>query len=157
MARDVTIAVVARDAEATIARCMRSALAQGGAILLVDDHSTDTTAARARSVAGSRLQVVSPDRHETIGRARQTAIDAVTTPFLMWIDADDEAQPGRAGRLLSRLEHEGADLVYDAADLHDGATGAFIRRAGGPRSYNGAFNRIGPLSVRTLNDPNRLR
>jgi hypothetical protein len=45
----------------------------------------------------------------------------------MWLDADDELLPDRCERLLQRLEREGADLVFDSADLHDGSTGAFIR------------------------------
>jgi succinoglycan biosynthesis protein ExoO len=127
MERHVTVVVAARNAAATIERCMRSALEQGGPIVLVDDFSTDETAAIARGVAGGRLTVVSPARHETIGAARQAGIEAVTTKFAMWIDADDEALRGRSGRLLARLEREGADIVYDAANLHDGATGALVR------------------------------
>jgi glycosyltransferase involved in cell wall biosynthesis len=127
MPPDVTVVIAARNAGATIERAVRSALHTGGPIVLVDDHSEDDTAVRARAVGGHRLTVVSPEHHETIGRARQTGIEAVTTRFAMWVDADDEAMPGRADRLLSRLEREGADIVFDAADLHDGATGAFLR------------------------------
>jgi glycosyltransferase involved in cell wall biosynthesis len=123
----LTVLITARNAEATIERAVRSALAQGGEVLLVDDHSSDATAARAHAAGGDRLRIVSPAEHETIGHARQTGIEAVTTPFMMWVDADDEAQPGRAARLLARLEREGADLVFDAADLHDGHTNAFLR------------------------------
>jgi glycosyltransferase involved in cell wall biosynthesis len=123
----LTVLITARNAEATIERAVRSALAQGGDALLVDDHSSDATAERARAAGGDRLRIVSPAEHETIGHARQTGIEAVTTPFLMWVDADDEAQPGRAARLLARLEREGADLLFDAADLYDGQTGEFLR------------------------------
>lgn len=127
MTPDVSILIVARNAAATIERAVRSALAQGGPIVLVDDHSSDDTAAIAQSVAGRRVEVIAPERHETIGLARQTAIEAVRTRYAMWVDADDEALPGRAARLLARLEDEGADLVFDAADLHDGTTGVFLR------------------------------
>jgi glycosyltransferase involved in cell wall biosynthesis len=140
---NVTIVIVARNAEATIERCVRSAVAQGGPILLVDDHSEDDTVARARAIGGSRLKVVSPACHETVGRARQAGIEAVTTRFAMWIDADDEALPGRVERLKARLEREGSDLVYDAADLHDGATGTFIRHMPIP-----AYLQCDPSAVR---------
>ena len=127
MTHDVTVVIAARNAAATIERAGRSAVQQGGLVLLVDDHSSDGTAELARAVAGDRLHVVMPARHDTLGLARQTGIEAVTTRLVMWVDADDEALHGRVERLSERLEREGADSVYDAADLHDGVTGAFVR------------------------------
>jgi glycosyltransferase involved in cell wall biosynthesis len=123
----VTTIIVARNAAATIERAVRSALLQRGPVLLVDDHSSDDTAARARAIGGSEISVIVPERHETIGLARQTGIAAVNTRYAMWLDADDEAMLGRSERLVARLEDEGADLVFDAADLHDGETRRFLR------------------------------
>lgn len=127
MSDQVTVVIAARNAAATIQRCVRSVVREGKSIVLVDDHSTDGTATLACAAGGSRLRVVSPMWHDTIGRARQAGIDAVTTRVAMWVDANDEVVPGRAERLLARMEDEGADLVFDSADLHDGPTGAFVR------------------------------
>jgi hypothetical protein len=46
----------------------------------------------------------------------------------MWLEANDELLPGRAARLIGRLDAEEGDLAFDEIDLHDGITGAFVRR-----------------------------
>lgn len=125
--REVTILIAARNAAATIERCLQSALAQGGPVVVVDEQSTDNTAALARAVGRDRVTVILSQRCQALGCARQIALDAVTTRFAMWVAAADEALPGRAARLHARLEQEGADLAYDAADLHDRESGALVR------------------------------
>jgi tetratricopeptide (TPR) repeat protein len=72
--------------------------------------------------------VISVPASATIGRARQVGLEAVRTDFGMWLNADDELLPGRAARLITRLDGEGADLAFDEIDLHDGVNGAFVRR-----------------------------
>lgn len=126
-AAEVTTVICARNAAATIERAIRSAVAQGGPVLLLDDGSEDDTVVRARGAGGGVLEVVRPATHRTLGYARQRAIEAVTTPWLQWLDADDELIPGRATRLVTRAAGEGLDAVWDAAELFDGATGSFIR------------------------------
>jgi glycosyltransferase involved in cell wall biosynthesis len=121
----VTLVIAARNASATIERALRSAADEAiAAIILVDDWSSDDTAARARAAGGSRIRILRPDVHRTLGFARQTAIEAVTTPFGIWLDADDEWLPGRAGRLLNALERGPADFAYDGAEVLAPAPGA---------------------------------
>jgi glycosyltransferase involved in cell wall biosynthesis len=143
MTSDISILIVARNAAATIERSVRSALRQDGPIVLVDDFSTDDTAALAKSIAGNRIRLVLPERSESIGVARQAGIDEVRTRYAMWVGAGDEVVPGRSDLLLARLEREGADLVYDTADLHDESTGAFVRHVPIP-----AYLRRDPTAVR---------
>jgi tetratricopeptide (TPR) repeat protein len=64
----------------------------------------------------------------TLGAVRQLGLETVDTEFGVWLDADDELLPGRADRLIARLRADEADLAFDEIDLHDGSTGAFIRR-----------------------------
>ncbi len=124
----LSILMCARNAAATIERAVCSALAQGaGAVVLVDDWSDDGTAALARAAAGGDIRVLRPSEHRSLGFARHTAVMAAETEWVMWIDADDEALPGRAGLLLSRAEATGADIVFDDAELFDGATGAKVK------------------------------
>jgi hypothetical protein len=61
----------------------------------------------------------------------------VTTPFGVWLDADDEFLPGRVERLRTRLD-AGADLAADAVELQEAdgarrmlAMPAFLQRPGG--------------------------
>ena len=123
-----TIAIAARNAAVTIERAVASACRETSCpLVLVDDHCTDDTVARARVVAGDRLRVVEAPGPGGVPVARQTGLDAVETEFAAWLDADDEWVPGRAGRLLAPLR-AGADVATEAIDLHDGVSGTFLRR-----------------------------
>jgi glycosyltransferase involved in cell wall biosynthesis len=133
---DVTTIICARDAAATIARAVASAAPQCGRILLVDDWSTDDTVAHA--CAAATVDVTRPSHHGSMGETRQCGLDAVTTPYLVWLDADDAFLPGRVARLIDGLEREGGDIAADGVELVDGPTGAprglamipaFVRRA----------------------------
>jgi glycosyltransferase involved in cell wall biosynthesis len=126
---DLTILIPARNAASTIERAVASARAQDPAhILLIDHASDDDTVERASRAGGGRLSVVAAPAAARLGAVRQMGLDAVATPFGMWLDADDELMPGRAERLLARLREDDAELAFDEADLHDGATGRFLRR-----------------------------
>ncbi|WP_396626143.1 glycosyltransferase [Luteitalea sp.] len=135
---DVTVVTPARNAAATIARAMRTAVgARVREIVLVDHASTDETVALAREVAPHPLRVVQADAALRLGGVRQAGVDAVETEFMVWLDADDEFLPGRVDRLVPHLD-AGADLVADGVELQD-TEGArrvlpipgFLRRAGG--------------------------
>jgi hypothetical protein len=126
-AADVTTVICARNAVTTIARAVRSALTQGGPVMLVDDWSFDHTADIARGEGGKAVRIVRPDVHRTLGYARATGVAAVSTPWLQWLDADDEVLPGRAARLVDRAEHESWHAVWDAAELYGGDTDTVIR------------------------------
>ncbi|MFT3829170.1 MAG: glycosyltransferase family A protein [Opitutaceae bacterium] len=123
-----TIAIAARNAATTIERAVRSVVAEPDCpVLLVDDHCTDDTVSRARAVAGDRLRVVRAPDPGGVTLARQTALESVETEYAAWLDADDEWIPGRATRLSAALA-SGADVATEAINLHDGASGAFLRR-----------------------------
>lgn len=125
---DLTIAIAAHNAGATIDRAVGSCLSERGCdLLLVDDRSDDETVARAVRVAGARLRVVRTGPPGGLGCARQVGLAAITTPFAAWLDADDEWVPGRADRLRQAFA-AGADIVSDGIDLIDGPTGVHLRR-----------------------------
>lgn len=128
MTGNLTIVIAARNAAATIERAVGSAAAESACpLVLVDDHCTDDTVARARRVAGGRLRVVPAPAPGGVTVARQAGLDAVETEFATWLDADDEWLPGRAGRFVEALQG-GADVVTEAIELFDGATGERLRR-----------------------------
>jgi glycosyltransferase involved in cell wall biosynthesis len=123
-----TIVIAARNASSTIERAVQSAIIQRNCpILLVDDFSSDDTVGRARSVAGSRLRVVRPTEHRSLGVTRQAGLDAVETPFAVWLDADDEFLPGRVERLVWALRRDNADLATDDIELFDGTSPLFLK------------------------------
>jgi glycosyltransferase involved in cell wall biosynthesis len=133
-----TIVIAARNASSTIERAIRSAAAQQKyPILLVDDFSTDDTVAVALKTLNGRLKVVRPSHHQSLGLARQTGLDAITTPFGVWLDSDDELLPGRVERLLATLNREEGDLASDAIELYDGGSSSFLRHLKIPEFLKG--------------------
>ncbi len=133
----LTVLILARNASDTVARAIRSARAQQPSQIIVIDHaSEDGTSEEARR-QGDDLVVLAAANGATRGAARQMGLDRITTPFGAWLDAGDELLPGRAARLVEQLESHAADLAFDEIDLHDGATGAFIRRLEMPALLGG--------------------
>lgn len=122
-----TIMIAARNAAETIERAIVSCIGENADVLLIDDHSTDDTVARAKHIAGKSLHVVQAQEPGGVPMARQTGLDAVYTPYAAWLDADDEWVPGRVDRLLCALQH-GFDVVTDSIDLYDGQKENFLRR-----------------------------
>ncbi|HEX3702225.1 MAG TPA: glycosyltransferase family 2 protein [Vicinamibacterales bacterium] len=110
-----------------------SALRAAGAwreILVVDDGSTDDTAAQA-AAAGAR--VIRHPYNKGNGAAVKTGIRQAAGDFVLIMDADGQHQPADAIRLVSHLRT--FDLVIGARSPHTQATAA--RRAG-----NGVLNAI---------------
>ncbi|MEQ1909998.1 MAG: glycosyltransferase family 2 protein, partial [Vicinamibacterales bacterium] len=128
----LTIMIAARNAAATIERAVRSCAGESRVpLLLIDDHSTDDTVARARMASVGNLRVVPAPDPGGVPIARQAGLNAVETEFATWLDADDEWVPGRMPGMIAALE-DGCDVVVDSFDLHDGATGAWLRRLAAP-------------------------
>lgn len=118
-----SVVIAARDAGGTVQRAVASALAQDPAeVIVVDDWSSDATADLATATS-SRVRVVRPLEHRTLGFARQAGIDAVRTELAMWLDADDEFLPGRSVAMTRALVDSGADMAFDGVEVVDGATG----------------------------------
>jgi glycosyltransferase involved in cell wall biosynthesis len=138
----LTIMIAARNAAATIERAVRSCLGETSPpILLVDDHCTDDTVPRALAAAHGHLRIVAAPDPGGIPVARQAGLDAVDTPFATWVDADDEWVAGRAARMRQALL-AGHDVVVDAFDLHDGATGERLRRLTAPPFLHGEHGAV---------------
>ncbi|MFD0370098.1 bifunctional polysaccharide deacetylase/glycosyltransferase family 2 protein [Streptomyces sp. NPDC059071] len=99
----VSAVVPAHNEEATIAACVR-ALLDGGCpdidVVVVDDGSTDGTAAAARGVADPRVRVVTqPNRGKPA--ALNTGVAHATHDIVLMVDADTVIAPGAAARLAS--------------------------------------------------------
>lgn len=123
---ELTVAIVAHNAEQTIARAIRSVRVAGNfPILLVADGCSDRTVAVAEAEASTQMQVIKLSPNRGVGAARDAALQAIDTDFGMWLDADDEILPERPGAMLTAL-NAGADLAYDGGVLVDGETGETI-------------------------------
>lgn len=138
----LTILIAARNAAETIRRAVSSCVGERVPICLIDDNSTDNTVELALSVGHGLINVVKCAAPGGVSAARQAGLDVVDTPYAAWLDADDEWIPGRAQRLVAALD-AGADIVSDAIELYDGASGTFLRSIGPP-----AFLRSTPFAWR---------
>ncbi|MEX0298287.1 MAG: glycosyltransferase [Kordiimonas sp.] len=124
---DLTIVIVAYNAEQTIERAVLSAVASGAyPILLVDDGSVDDTVYKAKAAGGEQIRVVKQPANLGVGAARNRAVHEVKTTYGMWLDADDEIMPDRPEAMLKALL-AGADIVYDSGILIDEPTGKVIK------------------------------
>ncbi|MEW2296015.1 glycosyltransferase family 2 protein [Streptomyces sp. NPDC006743] len=113
----VSVVVIGFNDVDRIAHAVRSALVQGPMVrevVAVDDCSTDGTHELLRRLAEDepRLRVI---RRETnsggCGSPRNTGIDAVTSPYLMFLDSDDVLPPGAVDALLTTADQEDAQVA----------------------------------------------
>jgi len=84
--------------------------------VLVDDGSVDATGDLFADAAArdDRFQVVRQPRTRGLGAARNAGLDLVTTPFVGFLDADDEFTPRALERMIGTLERTGSDFVIGA-------------------------------------------
>lgn len=113
---EIGVVVAAFKARNTVARAVRSALAQPevSEVVVVDDASRDGTAdaARAAEDGTGRLRVVELPANGGPSRARNRALDGLKAPFFCVLDADDFLLPGRFERLLASAPRDW-DLIGD--------------------------------------------
>ncbi|WP_425102312.1 glycosyltransferase [Tropicibacter sp. S64] len=111
----ITVIVPVYNVEGHVAACLASLGAQTLAdfeVLVVDDGSTDQSAARAREAIGGdpRFQLIHQDNRGLSG-ARNTGLDAARGRFIAFVDSDDRVTPDYLGQLWQALETSGADWV----------------------------------------------
>ena len=122
-APDVAVVVPARDEAANIERCLQALLAQTYPaehlrILVVDDHSTDATAALAQGLAAGHPQIellASPPLPQGwTGKSHACWIGAgvgAAVEWLCFLDADVRAEPALLASALAAAASERLDLL----------------------------------------------
>ncbi len=120
----VDIIIPARDEAETIAPVISSLLAQdyGGTfrVLLVDDNSTDGTAALAGTAANLTIISGAPKPAEWSGKlwALSRGIAASTAPVLLFADADIVHDKRHLSSLVARLLNPRVDMVSEMVRLN---------------------------------------
>ncbi|RSM92574.1 transferase, partial [Streptomyces sp. WAC 01325] len=113
----VGVVVIGHDDAAHVTAAVRSALAQGpvvGEVVAVDDCSTDDSAELLTRLAASepRLRVVRRRVDSGgCGSPRNTGLDRVTSPYVMFLDSGDLLPPGAADALLRAATDAGTDVA----------------------------------------------
>lgn len=119
----VTVLIPARNEGDAIARTLMSVAAQGRQhrIVLVDDQSSDDTAAAARGCNLSSLMIIAgkPLASGWTGKlwALEQGREVIDTPYILLLDADIEMVPGTLPALLDKLTREELGLVSLMARL----------------------------------------
>ncbi|MFD5162745.1 glycosyltransferase family 2 protein [Streptomyces hawaiiensis] len=114
---EVAVVVIGHDDAAHVTDAVRSALAQGPAVrevVAVDDCSTDGSASLLDRLAASepRLRVIRRRVNSGgCGTPRNTGLDAVTSPYVMFLDSDDVLPPGAADTLLEAAAGAHAEVA----------------------------------------------
>ena len=127
----VSVVIPALDEEASIASVVSAlqAAASWREIIVVDDGSSDATAARA-GAAGAN--VVRHPYNKGNGAAVKTGIRTATGEFVLIVDGDGQHSPEDASRLIGRLGEY--DLIVGARSP---STQATLGRRGGNALLNG--------------------
>ncbi|WP_433450754.1 glycosyltransferase family 2 protein [Streptomyces sp. CA-142005] len=113
----VGVVVIGYNDSAHVGDAVRSALAQGPAVaevVAVDDCSTDGSAELLDRLAADepRLRVVRRSVNSGgCGSPRNAGIDAVTTPYVMFLDSDDVLPPGAVDALLAAATGAHAEVA----------------------------------------------
>lgn len=115
----VTVIVPGRDIAAFAPSAIASLQAQSEPrwrAVLVDDGSTDATGEifSAATSADSRFTLLRHDHPRGLGAARNSALATVDTPFVGFLDGDDELTPHALDRTLDTLDRTGSDFVAGA-------------------------------------------
>lgn len=110
-----SIVVPVYNVEDYIEKCVSSILAQTEPdfeLLLIDDGSTDNSAALCDSLAKSdaRIKVIH-QKNQGLGGARNTGINTAQGDWLLLIDSDDWIEPETLEKALATANSTAADIV----------------------------------------------
>lgn len=144
----VTMIVPGRDIAAYAPAALDSLRAQSEdrwRAVLIDDGSSDATGDLfdAASASDPRFSVVHHDEPRGLGAARNAGLVRIDSPFVGFLDGDDELTPRAIERLTGTLRETGSDF----------AAGAYVRS----RTVDGVHRpgRVQPWIV-AATDPQRL-
>ena len=152
---EVSVIVPARNEEVCLGACLASLVEQQGVsfeIIVVDDGSTDRTAAIARSSPGVKLIEAGPLPTGWSGKsnAAQTGAQQARGEWLVFTDADTVHVPGSLARALHEAKRYGAEMLSysPAQELH-----GFIQRAVMPVIFAELAATYRPCEVSDPNSP----
>jgi hypothetical protein len=118
--RPVAVVLPVRDEAGQVGACLSAVLDQRGAVglrvVVVDDGSTDGTAAEVRAVADARVTLLSstPPAPGWLGKPNacaQGAAAAGDADVLVFLDADVRLMPDAVAKAVAVLDDAGLDLV----------------------------------------------
>lgn len=122
-------------------------------IIIVDDCSTDDTFAIATKIAeeDSRIKVIRQNENAGVAAARNTALDAVESEYVAFLDSDDKWTPEKLEKQVAFMDSNGCILSYTYYRGFNSDTGELGRVFKAPKTmtYQSIFRNtaIGCLTV----------
>jgi glycosyltransferase involved in cell wall biosynthesis len=148
----VSILTGAYNNAATLERAARSILAQTVVeleLLIVDDGSTDGTAAVAARIAADdgRVRVLSMPANVGIARSLNAGLEAAAAPAVAVLDADDWSEPERLARQLEVLDRDAGVAVVGCGmrEVDDQGRELAPRTAFAAGEVNAVLMRFNPI------------
>lgn len=119
-------------------------------IILVDDGSTDGTAAIAAAAAAgdSRITVIETRRNEGKGHAIRLGFEHATGDLVAFLDADLDIPPGELHTLRAAMERSGADVVVGSKWHPESDTSATVTRRIVSHAYRAWVDLLFKLPIR---------
>lgn len=149
----VSIVMPVRNRGSVITTAIQSVQAQSFAaweLIVIDDGSTDDTAAVVRSLAETdqRIKLVTQD-WKGASVARNTGLAAASGEFITFLDSDDQWTPDYLRVSLATLHRHNADAVYLAVEITRNEGVSYRAFAGGLRELlDQNFITMSTLTVR---------
>lgn len=116
MKPEVSVIIPTYNSQAYIAQAIESVLEQtfkNWEIILVDDASTDSTLAIARSFSDSRIKIISNQDNRGVSYSRNRGLEIAQGEWIALLDSDDWYAPQRLAKLLLAAKQTNADLIAD--------------------------------------------
>lgn len=121
---ELSVLLPARNAEATVHRAVTStlrAMPRDAELVVLDDGSTDSTAAVVRSVRDPRLRLIEGQGSGGVANALDLLLDRTDSDLVARMDADDVSLPWRFRTTLPALDRD-ADVVFSPVIAWNGRT-----------------------------------
>lgn len=133
----ISVLIAAYNCAGFITRAINSALDQSVPVLevlVVDDASTDDTAAVVAAMArqDARIRLLSLAQNGGPSRARNAGLDQARGDWVAILDADDAMLPDRLQHMLEIADHYCADIVVDNFRWYSPATATSPEHIGAP-------------------------
>ncbi|EGX9180309.1 glycosyltransferase [Salmonella enterica] len=129
----ITAAIIVKNEERCISRCISSVVNVVDEIIIVDTGSDDNTIDIINNFENNKIRLYSAGWHQSFSAARNTAIEKATCDYIFFIDADEYLQKPEVSihRLIiyARVASQENNIVFcPRISDHNGNTTSSLRR-----------------------------
>ncbi len=153
MTAAITAAIIARDEEVHIGHCLDTLTWADAHLVVLDERSRDQTG-RIAAAKGARVVTRA---FTTFPAQRNAAMDLVTTPWVLFVDADERVSPDLAREVRAVAEQsEGSGAVGFWIPRRNYIWGGWIRHGGWYPDYQLRLLRVANARYDELRDVHEL-